>query len=265
MTNLLSREYLELVRARLLPGGVFYYNTTFSAAAQKTAVSVFPHAWRVQGFVAVSDAPIAFDKARWRRVMETFRLDGRPFTVGSVDTKPYTSRPKAPFTTSTLQQVGGSRLRMSAQQVMRVAQGLYERGYITYMRTDSTTLSDTALAASRSAIEAKFGREYLTDSPRTYAKKAKNAQEAHEAIRPAGESFRAPDELRGELDATDLRLYLRHALLALHEETLEAADALIRFAAKHRTVLWPGYTHQRRAMPSSAALWALAHAEALLD
>jgi DNA topoisomerase-1 len=135
------------------------------------------------------------------------RLDGRPFTVGSVDTKPYTSKPKAPFTTSTLQQVGGSRLRMSAQQVMRVAQGLYERGYITYMRTDSTTLSDTAVAASRSAIESKFGREYLTESPRIYAKKSKNAQEAHEAIRPAGESFRAPDELRSELDATDLRLY----------------------------------------------------------
>ena len=84
------------------------------------------------------------------------RLEGRPFTVGTVETKPYTSKPKPPFITSTLQQVGGSRLRMSAQQVMRVAQGLYERGYITYMRTDSTTLSDTAVAAARQAIEAKL-------------------------------------------------------------------------------------------------------------
>jgi DNA topoisomerase-1 len=135
------------------------------------------------------------------------RLDDRPFSVASVDTRPYTSKPKPPFITSTLQQVGGSRLRMSAQQVMKVAQGLYERGYITYMRTDSTTLSDTALAASRAAIEARFGREYLTDSPRSYTKKAKNAQEAHEAIRPAGDSFRSPDELRGELRDADLRLY----------------------------------------------------------
>jgi DNA topoisomerase-1 len=135
------------------------------------------------------------------------RLDGRPFTVGSVETKPYTSRPKPPFITSTLQQVGGSRLRMTAQQVMRVAQGLYERGYITYMRTDSTTLSAAAIAASRAAIEDRFGREYLTDGPRTYAKKAKNAQEAHEAIRPAGETFRSPEQLRGELRDDDLRLY----------------------------------------------------------
>jgi DNA topoisomerase I len=135
------------------------------------------------------------------------RLGGSDFSVSSVETRPYTSRPKPPFITSTLQQVGGSRLRMSAQQVMRVAQGLYERGYITYMRTDSTTLSDTALAASRAQIAELFGREYLTDGPRTYAKKAKNAQEAHEAIRPAGDTFRAPDSLRGELSGTDLELY----------------------------------------------------------
>jgi DNA topoisomerase-1 len=135
------------------------------------------------------------------------RLAERAFAVAAVETKPYTSRPKPPFITSTLQQVGGSRLRMSAQQVMRVAQGLYERGYITYMRTDSTTLSETALAAARDAIASRFGREYLTDSPRTYTKKSKNAQEAHEAIRPAGDTFRSPDELRGELSGDDLRLY----------------------------------------------------------
>src|SRR4051794_14596499 len=102
------------------------------------------------------------------------QLDGATFTVKSVDTKPYTSKPKPPFITSTLQQVGGSRLRMSAQQVMRVAQGLYERGYITYMRTDSTTLSDAALTAARAQIVDLFGREYLPDQPRTYTKKSKN-------------------------------------------------------------------------------------------
>jgi DNA topoisomerase-1 len=135
------------------------------------------------------------------------RLDGRPFTVTSVETKPYTSRPKPPFITSTLQQVGGSRLRMSARQVMSIAQGLYEEGYITYMRTDSTTLSDTAIQAARHVIERQFGREYLTDGPRTYTKKAKNAQEAHEAIRPAGDAWRSPEQLRGELRGDQLRLY----------------------------------------------------------
>ena len=98
-------------------------------------------------------------------------LADRPFAVTSVETKPYTSRPKPPFITSTLQQVGGSRLRMSSRQVMSIAQGLYEDGYITYMRTDSTTLSDTAIRAARQVIERQFGQEYLTDGPRTYAKK----------------------------------------------------------------------------------------------
>ena len=135
------------------------------------------------------------------------QLDGRPFAVAGVETKPYTSRPKPPFITSTLQQVGGSRLRMSSRQVMSVAQRLYEEGYITYMRTDSTTLSDTAITAARRVIEATYGRDYLTDGPRTYTKKAKNAQEAHEAIRPAGDAWRSPDQLRGELSGDHLRLY----------------------------------------------------------
>jgi DNA topoisomerase-1 len=148
---------------------------------------------------------VVLDEAAARGLRD--RLEGRPFTVGSVETRPYTSKPKPPFITSTLQQVGGSRLRMSAQQVMRVAQGLYERGYITYMRTDSTTLSDTAVAAARAAIEDRFGRDYLTDAPRTYARKTKNAQEAHEAIRPAGDTFRSPEHLRRELSGDDLRLY----------------------------------------------------------
>ena len=135
------------------------------------------------------------------------RLADAPFSVAGVEESPYRSRPKPPFITSTLQQVGGSRLRMSASQVMRIAQGLYERGYITYMRTDSTTLSADAVSAARTQIEQLFGREYVLDAPRTYAKKAKNAQEAHEAIRPAGETWRTPDQLRGELRSDDLRLY----------------------------------------------------------
>ncbi len=134
-------------------------------------------------------------------------LADQAFAVASTDTKPYSSRPKPPFITSTLQQVGGSRLRMSSRQVMSLAQGLYEDGYITYMRTDSTTLSGTAIAAARKVIGSQFGPDYLTDTPRTYAKKSKNAQEAHEAIRPAGDTFRTPDQLRGELRGDQLRLY----------------------------------------------------------
>ena len=135
------------------------------------------------------------------------RLDGQPYTVRSVEEKPWRSRPKAPFMTSTLQQEGGRKLRMSANQVMRIAQGLYEKGYITYMRTDSTTLSQTALDAARTQVRELYGAEYVPAEPRTYAGKAKNAQEAHEAIRPAGETFRTPDQVRGELRKDELSLY----------------------------------------------------------
>src|SRR3954467_12622873 len=183
------------------------------------------------------------------------RLDGSTFTVRSVDTKPYTSKPKPPFITSTLQQVGGSRLRMSAQQVMRVAQGLYERGYITYMRTDSTTLSGTALNAARQQIEELFGRDYLPDAPRTYASKSKNAQEAHEAIRPAGDTFRTPDQLRGELSNDDLRLYeviwqrtMASQMADARGSTVTArigartnADESTEWSASGRTITFPGY------------------------
>ncbi len=135
------------------------------------------------------------------------RLDGQPYTVRSVEEKPWRSRPKPPFMTSTLQQEGGRKLRMSASQVMRIAQGLYEKGYITYMRTDSTTLSQTALDAARSQARELYGEEYVPAEPRTYVSKSKNAQEAHEAVRPAGETFRTPDEVRGELRKDELALY----------------------------------------------------------
>jgi len=129
------------------------------------------------------------------------------FTVTSVDEKPYRSSPKAPFITSTLQQEGGRKLSMTARQVMSTAQGLYERGYITYMRTDSTTLSDEAIAAARKQVSELYGSKFLPERPRTYTKKAKNAQEAHEAIRPAGDRWRTPDQLSGELKGAELRLY----------------------------------------------------------
>jgi DNA topoisomerase-1 len=135
------------------------------------------------------------------------RLEDQPYVVRSIDEKPWRSRPKAPFMTSTLQQEGGRKLRMSANQVMRIAQGLYEKGYITYMRTDSTTLSQTALDAARSQVRELYGPEYVPDEPRTYVGKSKNAQEAHEAIRPAGEVFRTPDQVKDELRKDELGLY----------------------------------------------------------
>ncbi len=128
-------------------------------------------------------------------------------TVREVTEKPYTRRPSAPFTTSTLQQEASRKLRMNSQTTMRVAQRLYENGYITYMRTDSTTLSASAIRAARSQARDLYGAEYVPDSPRVYAKKAKNAQEAHEAIRPAGENFRTPAQVAGELQGQDYALY----------------------------------------------------------
>ena len=134
-------------------------------------------------------------------------LEGRPFAVKAVEDKPYTRRPAAPFMTSTLQQEASRKLRLSAQTAMRIAQRLYENGYITYMRTDSTTLSESALAAARSQARQIYGAEYVPDVPRRYERKVKNAQEAHEAIRPSGDTFRTPGEVAGELSRDELALY----------------------------------------------------------
>lgn len=129
------------------------------------------------------------------------------FSVSKVDDKAYTNRPKAPFMTSTLQQAASGRLKWGAQRTMRVAQGLYERGYITYMRTDSTTLSDTAINAARTQAAQLYGADHIPDAPRRYDRKVKNAQEAHEAIRPAGDVFRTPAEVAGELVGDEFALY----------------------------------------------------------
>jgi DNA topoisomerase I len=136
-------------------------------------------------------------------------LQGRPFTVGDVDSKPYRRSPAPPFITSTLQQEAGRKLRLSSAQTMRAAQSLYEQGYITYMRTDSTSLSDTALNAARAVVTERYGRDFLPPQPRQYTKKVKNAQEAHEAIRPAGERFRSPDQVAGQLGgrSVEARVY----------------------------------------------------------
>jgi DNA topoisomerase-1 len=160
------------------------------------------------------------DEAEARGLAE--RLADAEFSVRSVDEKPYTRRPAPPFMTSTLQQEGARKLRFSAQTTMRVAQRLYERGYITYMRTDSTTLSETALTAARTQARELYGPDSVPSKPRHYDRKVKNAQEAHEAIRPAGERFRLPDDVRRELGRDEAALY---ELIWMRTVASQMADA----------------------------------------
>ncbi len=134
-------------------------------------------------------------------------LQASTFVVAEVNERPFTQRPPAPFITSTLQQEAARKLRYTAQRSMQVAQRLYENGYITYMRTDSTNLSEQAVNAARRQATSLYGESYIPEKPRQYTTKSKGAQEAHEAIRPAGEIFRTPESLNGELDADALRLY----------------------------------------------------------
>jgi DNA topoisomerase I len=146
---------------------------------------------------------------------------GAAFTVRSVEEKPWRRTPHAPFMTSTLQQEAGRKLRYTAARTMRIAQDLYESGYITYMRTDSTTLSDEALQAARSQARSLYGDEYVPNAPRRYDKKVKNAQEAHEAIRPAGDTFRTPEQTGLTGDAR--RLY---ELVWMRTVASQMADAV---------------------------------------
>jgi DNA topoisomerase-1 len=148
---------------------------------------------------------VQLDEARARKLASA--LEGRPFQVRSVEEKPYSRRPAAPFMTSSLQQEASRKLRYTAQTTMRIAQRLYENGYITYMRTDSTTLAESALTAARDQARELYGAEYVPGAPRRYDRKVKNAQEAHEAIRPAGDRFRTPQAVQGELSRDEFALY----------------------------------------------------------
>lgn len=184
------------------------------------------------------------------------RLRDRPFTVTSVEERSQVERPKPPFTTSTLQQEAARKLGFSAARTMSIAQKLYEHGYITYMRTDSTNLSDEAVAALREQIGQLYGADHLPDEPRSYRSKVKNAQEAHEAVRPAGDSIRMPDAVAAELHTTDeRRLY---ELVWKRTVACQMADARVRrvtvrlgatstadeeavFQATGRTIEFAGY------------------------
>ena len=148
---------------------------------------------------------LLLDEAGARELVQS--LNGQVLVVKSMEESPRTERPKPPFTTSTMQQDAGSRLGWGAQLTMRIAQRLYENGYITYMRTDSVTLSSSSISAARSSAQALYGKEFVPTTPRVYEGKTKNAQEAHEAIRPAGETFRTPGELAPELSRDEFALY----------------------------------------------------------
>ena len=182
-------------------------------------------------------------------------LQGAALTVASVEEKPYTRRPYPPFMTSTLQQEAGRKLRFSSERTMSVAQRLYENGHITYMRTDSTTLSQSAVDAARNQARQLYGEEYVHPTPRQYTRKVKNAQEAHEAIRPSGEVFSTPGALHAELDADGFRLYeliwqrtvasqmadARGTTLSLRITGSAADGREAAFTASGRTITFPGF------------------------
>ncbi|WP_299020638.1 type I DNA topoisomerase [uncultured Dietzia sp.] len=186
-------------------------------------------------------------------------LEGADFAVDSVESKPYTRRPYAPFMTSTLQQEAGRKLRYTSERTMRIAQRLYENGYITYMRTDSTTLSEGGIAAARAQAAELYGSEYVSPTPRQYTRKVKNSQEAHEAIRPAGESFATPGQLHSVLDAEEYRLYelIWQRTVASQMADARGTSVSIRitgaagenpsgysratFSASGRTITFPGF------------------------
>ncbi|MBN9736307.1 MULTISPECIES: type I DNA topoisomerase [unclassified Pseudonocardia] len=196
---------------------------------------------------------VVLNEAEARRLAEG--LEGRNLTVDSVESKPYTRKPYAPFTTSTLQQEAGRKLRFSSERTMRSAQRLYENGYITYMRTDSTTLSDAAIQAARAQARELYGDAYVADKPRQYTRKVKNAQEAHEAIRPAGESFRTPGAIAREVDGDDFRLYelvwqrtiasqmndARGTTVSVRIGGTAGTGEKVVFASSGRTITFPGF------------------------
>ncbi len=182
-------------------------------------------------------------------------LQGATLSVSSVEEKPYTRKPYPPFMTSTLQQEAGRKLRFSSERTMSIAQRLYENGYITYMRTDSTTLSASAIDAARRQAAQLYGEQYVHPSPRQYTRKVKNAQEAHEAIRPAGDTFATPDAVRRELENDEFRLYeliwqrtvasqmadARGTTLSLRISGQSATGEQVMFSSSGRTITFAGF------------------------
>jgi DNA topoisomerase-1 len=195
---------------------------------------------------------VLLDQAAATTLVEN--LETAAFTVKQVERKPNRRSPAPPFMTSTLQQEAGRKLRFSSQRAMRAAQNLYEAGFITYMRTDSTTLSDTALNAARKLIEAQYGAEYLPKAPRVYRNKVKNAQEAHEAIRPAGDEFQSPQSVASRVGPDEAKLYeliWKRTVASQMEDSrgesvkltiaTNAGGKPVEFTASGHTITFPGF------------------------
>lgn len=205
------------------------------------------------GAVKKPDEVLVLDEAAANALAGGLR--GAQLQVASVEQKPYTRRPYPPFMTSTLQQEAGRKLRFSSERTMSIAQRLYENGYITYMRTDSTTLSQSAINAARTQAQQLYGEEYVHPSPRQYTRKVKNAQEAHEAIRPAGDVFATPGQLHAALDTDEFRLYeliwqrtvasqmadARGTTLSLRIAGQARTGEQVVFNASGRTITFPGF------------------------
>ncbi|MEU2086921.1 type I DNA topoisomerase [Nocardia beijingensis] len=205
------------------------------------------------GRLKSTNGVVVLDEGYARRLAEA--LDGADLVVSSAEAKPYTRKPYPPFMTSTLQQEAGRKLRFTSERTMRVAQRLYENGYITYMRTDSTTLSESAIAAARAQATQLYGSEYVHPTARQYNRKVKNAQEAHEAIRPAGDTFATPGELHARLDNDEFRLYeliwqrtvasqmadARGTTLTLRITGVAGTGEECVFSASGRTITFPGF------------------------
>ncbi|MDP9092178.1 MAG: type I DNA topoisomerase [Actinomycetota bacterium] len=264
-----TRIVVERERARMAFHTAEYWDVegTFAAAAPKSGD---PDTFSAT-LVSLDDIRVAtgrdFDPATGRAGGDVLhldeagarglaaRLDGRPFEVKRVDEKPYRRRPYPPFMTSTLQQEAGRKLRWSSAVTMRVAQRLYENGFITYMRTDSTNLSATALSAARTQARELYGDAYVPAEARTYSRKVKNAQEAHEAIRPAGDSFRTPGQIANQLSSDEFRLYELIWQRTLASQMADAVGTTVSiriagesaageaavFTTSGRTITFPGF------------------------
>ena len=200
------------------------------------------------GKLIEKDSIILLDEPAAQHLEKALKL-GTP-TIADVERKPFTQRPYAPFTTSTLQQEGSRKLGFGAKRTMAIAQTLYENGFITYMRTDSTNLSDEAISAARSLIGKEFGAEYLPSAPRVYKTKVKNAQEAHEAIRPAGAEFASPTTVKDKLGLEAFRLYeiIWKRTLASQMKDAEGTRVAVTinvdnatFRASGKTISFPGF------------------------
>ena len=202
---------------------------------------------------AAKEQVLQLDEQHARSLAET--LKDQDFTVTGMETKPYRRRPQPPFTTSTLQQTAGNRLGMSSRATMRAAQGLYENGFITYMRTDSVTLSQEAIAAARKGVEREYGAEYLSAESKQYVTKTAGAQEAHECIRPAGSTFHRPQDLADRLAPDQLKLYTliwRRTLASqmadatgstatIHLSAQAGKEGMALFQASGTVIKFPGF------------------------